>query len=89
MAKSTSQRSMPVAFWQRKGVLWIEFSDGHCQGFRSLQVEDAKAQPRKRSVTVELRTSSGTITTAGDLTGILQTDLPARQMGHIFRTRRA
>jgi len=89
MAKSIPQHPIPVAIWQRKGVLWIEFSDGHCRGFRRLQLEDVKEQPRKHSVTVELRTSGVAVTTTEDPKETIPADLPARQMGHIFRTRRA
>ena len=47
MEKSTSQRPTPVAFWQREGQLWIEFSDGHTQGFKITPPDFAGTQLQK------------------------------------------
>jgi len=43
MENQKPQRPTPVAFWWRKEMLWIEFSDGHVQGFRAAQGEDHQA----------------------------------------------
>jgi len=49
MKTSTLQRPTPVAFWQREGQLWIEFSDGHTQGFKIAQpdIVGTKLQTRQ------------------------------------------
>ena len=39
MENSTPKRPTPVAFWQRNGFLWVEFSDGHLQGFQAASPE--------------------------------------------------
>jgi len=49
MKEDLSQKVLPVAFSSHNGRLWVEFSDGHLQGFRVDHVADATT-PSQRPV---------------------------------------